>query len=295
MLSINDLVSPVNAWVVALLRSPLHPLASKGLMVVSWSGRRTGKGFAIPVGYQVDGDGVVVMLSKREEKSWWKNFRTAWPAELHVRGVRREATGVVVPAVAGAHPHVFIDARSEIVFDTEGRMNAVRNIWQFDEAFTAYAIQGLDTDEDGQLTDAELAPLARVNVESLQEFDFFTFLTVDSESHDFAPPDEYWLEFYGGKLTLFFTLPLEAPVAVGTGTTLEVFDPEYFVAFSFTEDVPISLVDAPATCEGIFTPPGELDAQTATILGSLPASQRDLPPDLQAAAAVLSNRITVSC
>ncbi|MCP4385435.1 MAG: DUF1007 family protein [Hyphomicrobiales bacterium] len=202
---------------------------------------------------------------------------------------------ICVPAMAAAHPHVFVDARSEIVFDIEGRMSAVRNIWQFDEAFTAYAIQGLDTDEDGQLTDAELAPLAKINVDSLQEFDFFTFLTVDDESHGFTPPDEYWLEFYGGKLTLFFTLPLEAPVAVGAETTLEVFDPEYFVAFAFTEDVPISLVDAPAACEGIFIPPGELDAQTAAVLGALPASQRDLPPDLQAAAEVLSNRITVSC
>ena len=202
---------------------------------------------------------------------------------------------IFVPAIAAAHPHVFIDARSEIVFDNHGEMSAVRNIWQFDEAFTAYAVQGLDADGDGQLSDAELAPLAKVNVESLQEFDFFTFLTVDDESYAFVPPDEYWLEFYGGKLTLFFTLPLEAPVAVGGEATLEIFDPEYFVAFFFTEDVPISLVGAPAACEGTFVPPGELDAQTATILGSLPASQRELPPDLQEAASVLSNRITVTC
>lgn len=202
---------------------------------------------------------------------------------------------LAAPTAAMAHPHVFIDARSEIVFDEDGSMTAVRNIWQFDEAFTAFAIQGLDTDGDGQFTDDELAPLAKVNVESLEEFGFFTFLTVGGAYRDFAAPDEYWLEFYGGKLTLFFTLPLEAPAVVGPDTTLEVFDPEYFVAFSFTEDIPVSLVGAPVGCEGIYIPPGELDVQTATILGSLPATQRELPPDLQAAASVLSNRITVSC
>ena len=47
------------------------------------------------------------------------------------------------------------------------------------------------------------------------------------------PPTEYWLEFHGGRLTLFYTLPLKRPVAIHGKATLEVFDPEYFVAFSF--------------------------------------------------------------
>ena len=79
---------------------------------------------------------------------------------------------------AAAHPHVFVDAKAEIVFDKAGRMTAVRHIWQFDEAFTAFAIQGLDANNDGKLSDAELQPLAKVNVDSLKEYDFFTYLTV---------------------------------------------------------------------------------------------------------------------
>jgi ABC-type uncharacterized transport system substrate-binding protein len=197
--------------------------------------------------------------------------------------------------LAEAHPHVFVDARSEIVFDSEGRISAVRQIWQFDEAFTAYAIQGLDADEDGELTDAELAPLAKVNVDSLQEFDFFTFLAVDKQSYSFAPPDEYWLEFYGGRLTLFYTLPLETPAAVGSKTTLEVFDPEYFVAFAFVEDGPANLVDAPAGCQAVYRPPKELDDATSMLLATIPASQRDLPPELEELTAGLTNQITVTC
>ena len=60
-------------------------------------------------------------------------------------------------------------------------MTAVRNIWQFDEAFTAFAIQGLDADNDGKLSDDELAPLAKVNVDSLREYAFFTWLTAGEE------------------------------------------------------------------------------------------------------------------
>jgi ABC-type uncharacterized transport system substrate-binding protein len=55
-----------------------------------------------------------------------------------------------------AHPHVFVDAKAELVFSAPGTITAVRNIWQFDRAFSEYAIQGLDADDDGKLSDAEL-------------------------------------------------------------------------------------------------------------------------------------------
>jgi hypothetical protein len=62
-------------------------------MVVSWSGRRSGRHFSIPVGYQTDGDAVIVLLSKPREKSWWKNFRDPWPAELLIRRQQRAVIG----------------------------------------------------------------------------------------------------------------------------------------------------------------------------------------------------------
>jgi ABC-type uncharacterized transport system substrate-binding protein len=194
-----------------------------------------------------------------------------------------------------AHPHVFVDAKTEVVFDQAGKMSAVRQIWQFDEAFTQYAIQGLDADGDGKLSDAELKPLADVNVKSLKEFNFFTYLTVGRDGAKFLPPTEYWLEFHGGRLTLFFTLPMEKAMVPGKHAMLEIFDPEYFVAFSFQKQDPIKLVGAPATCKAVYHPPKELDASTMAILAAIPADQHDLPPDLAQAASVLANHVFVSC
>lgn len=202
---------------------------------------------------------------------------------------------VIVPRVAEAHPHVLVDARAEIVFDQNAEITAIRNIWQFDEAFTSYAIQGLDTDGDSKLSDAELAPLAKVNIESLNEFDFFTWLTIGGKEQAFVPPTEYWLEFHGGRLTLFYTLPLKEPTAVGPDTALEVFDPEYFVAFVFMPEKTVTLDGAPAGCKAEYHAPKELDSSTAALLGSIPADQRELPPDLQAYTADLANKITVAC
>jgi ABC-type uncharacterized transport system substrate-binding protein len=196
---------------------------------------------------------------------------------------------------AAAHPHVFVDARAEIVFDKAGEITAIRHIWQFDEAFTAFAIQGLDADNDGKLSDAELKPLAKVNVDSLKEYGFFTTLRQGRKSFPVVQPSEYWLEFHGGRLTLFYTLPLKKPVAIHGKATLEVFDPEYFVAFAFPKNKAVTLAGAPAGCTAEYHPPKELDADTMATLAASPADQHDLPPELQDAAAGLANMIALDC
>ncbi len=215
-----------------------------------------------------------------------------------VRRVGIAVAGLLAVAMAGpalAHPHVFVDARAEIVFDKAGEVTAVRHIWQFDEAFTAFAIQGLDANNDGKLSDAELAPLAKVNVDSLKEYAFFTWLRQGKKTFRFVPPTEYWLEFHGGRLTLFYTLPLKTPVAIHGKATLEVFDPEYFVAFTFPEHKPVTLTNAPPGCEAAYHPPQMLDAKTMAELSSIPVDQHDLPPELQDAAAGLANLISLQC
>ncbi len=196
---------------------------------------------------------------------------------------------------AAAHPHVFVDARAEIVFDGEGRIAAIRNIWQFDEAFSSYATLNLDADGDGTFSAEELDPLAKVNIESLQEFAFFTYLRVGDTEIDFSPPSEYFLRYDGVRLTLYYTLPLQQPAVLTTPAMLEVFDPEYFVAFTFAGDVPAVLDGAPEGCTATFHPPQELDAQTMAILSQIPMDQREIPDDLVAAASVLANVIVVEC
>src|SRR5204863_5758091 len=74
-----------------------------------------------------------------------------------------------------AHPHIFIDAKAKIVFDAEGRVTAIHNEWTFDEAYSSWSIQGLDTDNDGQMTGAEMQELAIENMDGLSEYEYYTF------------------------------------------------------------------------------------------------------------------------
>lgn len=97
MVMLNDLFTPANRLVVGLLRSPLGAVAGRGLVVLDYTGRSSGRRFTIPVGYQRVDDAFIVLLSKPAAKTWWKNFREPWPAELTVRRKRRAVTGVLVP------------------------------------------------------------------------------------------------------------------------------------------------------------------------------------------------------
>jgi ABC-type uncharacterized transport system substrate-binding protein len=196
---------------------------------------------------------------------------------------------------AKAHPHVFVDARAEILFDRQGRMTHVRHVWEFDLAFSAFAIQGLDTDGDGKLSNKELQPLAKVNVDSLKEYAYFTYLTVGGKTVKFNYPDQYFLRLYENRLTLYYQLPLAVPTSPGTDTRLEIYDPEYFVAFTFAATNPIALYHAPTGCDAAYHPPRRLDAGIMAELAAIPQEQHDLPPALRDAAVGLANTITVRC
>ena len=88
---------------------------------------------------------------------------------------------VSAPTAASAHPHVWATVRSEIVLGPNHQITAIRHAWTFDEFYTAMAIEGLDTNKDGVYSKEELEPLAKVNVESLKEFDDFTYVHFDGE------------------------------------------------------------------------------------------------------------------
>jgi ABC-type uncharacterized transport system substrate-binding protein len=220
------------------------------------------------------------------------------------RSLLRDCVRATVPAAfaclitagtAFAHPHVFVDFQAEIIFDSQGRITHVRNVWRFDRAFSAFASQGLDKDGDGKLSEKELAPLAKTNVDSLKEYAFFTYLKIGRQKLKLEFPDKYFLRVYDGHLTLFFELPLTTPATPGPITTLEIYDPEYFVAFTFAKKEPITLYQAPAGCAARIQPPRPLDAGIMAKLAAIPADQHDLPAELQGAAVDLSNVITVTC
>jgi ABC-type uncharacterized transport system substrate-binding protein len=190
--------------------------------------------------------------------------------------------------VAEAHPHVWITATSELLYAPDGSITGVRHAWTFDDMFSTYALQGMETKVKGVYSREELAPLAQTNVESLKEFRFFTFAKADGKRQKFEEPVDYFLEYNDAALTLHFTLPLKTPVQ-SKQLTLEVFDPEFFIDFQFAGKNPVSLVGAPAACQMKFQRPND----GASVAQKL--SDQDFVNANPNYGAMFANKITVDC
>lgn len=83
-----DMAKWANPLIKALLLSPLHPVLSKDLMLITFTGRKSHRKITIPVSYYREGE--VTTLFTRE--IWWKNLQGSAEVTLRVRG--RDLQGI---------------------------------------------------------------------------------------------------------------------------------------------------------------------------------------------------------
>lgn len=84
--------NPFLGWI---LRSHLHWLVSRWVLLVSYTGRQSGRRYTFPVVYNRWNERLIVVTPKHES-SWWKNFTTPLDCSVWLRGAECSATGVLV-------------------------------------------------------------------------------------------------------------------------------------------------------------------------------------------------------
>lgn len=180
--------------------------------------------------------------------------------------------GFAVPALA--HPHMWVTYEMTVDYD-KGTVTGVDHVWSFDDAYAAMALEGLDTNNDGQYDQHELEPLLKVNMDGLKEFNYFTVAKLGDEQLAFNPPTTAHLEYTNGVLRLFFHLPLAKPVlADAEGLTFAVFDPSYFIDFEPEKTNAVKLAAAPQGCTAtLLDPDAAKEDEQAKKLGAAMAQQ----------------------
>lgn len=86
-----------------LLRSSMHGIASGQLMLITVTGRKTGKKYTTPVNF-VQNENLISVVSHKH-RTWWRNLRGGAPVTLRLRGevIQAQATVLEEPtAVADA-------------------------------------------------------------------------------------------------------------------------------------------------------------------------------------------------
>ena len=81
----------INPPMRALLRSPMHSIASRHLAILNYRGRKSGRAFATPLSYVREG--TLVRLLSSHNTGWWKNFRDG-EASVEIEMAGETASGV---------------------------------------------------------------------------------------------------------------------------------------------------------------------------------------------------------
>ena len=84
----------VNPLMERLLRSPLHGLVSDSLLLLTFTGRRSGTEYTTPVGYdELDG---ALFVTSQTDRTWWRNLRDGADVTVRLRGERRHGRAEVI-------------------------------------------------------------------------------------------------------------------------------------------------------------------------------------------------------
>lgn len=87
----NLLIRIGNLIVKAILRSPLDGLVSENMMLITFTGRKSGNTYTTPVNFVRDG-GALLVLSQ-DDRTWWKNLRGGAPVSVRLQGQDLEGVG----------------------------------------------------------------------------------------------------------------------------------------------------------------------------------------------------------
>jgi len=148
------------------------------------------------------------------------------------------AAGAVMAFASPAlsHPHIFAEARVEIVATDDGMLKELRNVWRFDDIFSSSVLMDFDKNSGLKLAPEELTEIANTIRDSLGDYSYFTFITKDGASSEVSRPEIFNVDFKDNQLLVFFVAKPKTPMKIGGRMTIGVYDPTLYTAIDFAKD-----------------------------------------------------------
>jgi hypothetical protein len=84
----------VNRLVRLILHSRWHGVLSRRLLLVTVTGRRSGRTHTLPVAYTERGNVLAIRVGASTRKRWWRNVVGGAPVRVRLRGTERTGRAV---------------------------------------------------------------------------------------------------------------------------------------------------------------------------------------------------------
>jgi len=148
----------------------------------------------------------------------------------------------LVPATAFAHPHIFVEARLEVVAAPDGSIQELRNVWRFDEVFSASVVMDFDKNTDLKLEPSELAEVGKTVRDSLADYDYYMNLTINGKNITVQKPDIIHVDYKDSQLLMFFAVKPVEKMPLKGKLTFGVYDPTLYTSIDFPTDNELATV-----------------------------------------------------
>ncbi len=145
-----------------------------------------------------------------------------------------------------AHPHVFAEARMEVVVGDNKAIDTLRHVWRFDELFSSTVLLEFDANSNLKLEPEELAEVGTTVHASLADFDFYTSVDHNGKAVEITAPDVIHVDFQDGQLLMFFAVAPREPLPLEGTLSFGAYDPTMYAALDFLTDDDL-VVEGPAT------------------------------------------------
>lgn len=109
-----------------------------------------------------------------------------------------------------AHPHIFVDARPDLVFDSNG-LKGVQQHWVFDEMYSAAMISSLDQDKSGKIEADEIDSMYKYVIQPVERFSYFNHLVLGESFVKFSQASHLSVKIVNRRLVCDFMLPVIIP------------------------------------------------------------------------------------
>ncbi len=171
-------------------------------------------------------------------------------------------------APAFAHPHVFAEARLEVMVNPDQTVKSLRHLWRFDDLFSSTVLMEFDKNSDLKLDDAELQDVANTVHQSLAEYKYFQVVTAGGKDVEMQPPPSLMANFENEQLIILFESAPKQPLKLAGKLDFGVYDPTFFTAIDFAEDSNLTVDAMPAACKSsvIRPDPDEVLSQNQSTL-----------------------------
>lgn len=149
---------------------------------------------------------------------------------------------------ARVHPHVFAEARLDVVVNPDQTVKSLRHLWRFDDLFSSTVLMEFDKNSDLKLDDAELKEVADTVHASLAEYGYFQIVTVDGKDVEMTAPARLMANFDHDQLIILFESEPKEPLKLSGKVDFGVYDPTFYTAIDFVEDDNMAVSGMPSTC-----------------------------------------------